>query len=382
MRYIAVLGSTGSIGQCVLKVARNYPEEFQIVALAAGENSALMIKQVCEFRPQMVAMATEAAAREVERETNLKVIWGDQALLQIATYDPATYTVIAVVGSAGLAPTLAALAAGKTVGLANKETLVTGGHLVMPALKRDQGTLLPIDSEHVGLMQLLAARKMRDVKQVMLTASGGALRSYGRADLEEVTVEKVLAHPNWSMGNKITVDCATMVNKGLEVIEAHWLYDIDYDKINVLLHPQSIVHALIEYIDGSILAQLSATDMTIPVQFALSYPRSLSAVVPTLDLHRAPSLDFAVIDEKRFPLLKVAYQVGKTGGSMPAIFNYANEVAVELFLTKQIKFLTIEKVIYECLAAHQLIKEPSLEELFKLKAWTGKFVKSLVMQSV
>lgn len=375
LERIAVLGSTGSIGTSTLEVVRQHREEFSIVALAAGSNVERMIEQVKEFSPKLVSMGTKEAADKVRQEVSskVKVVWGKEGLLEVAQHPDATYVVSALVGSMGLPPTLAAIEAGKKIGLANKETLVTAGHLVSSAAKKHQVPILPIDSEHSALFQCLNGEHREDVRKLILTASGGAFREKSREELVGVTKEQALKHPNWSMGAKVTIDSATLMNKGLEVIEAHWLYDMPYEDIEVLIHPQSIIHSMVEFQDGAVMAQLGTPDMKVPIQYALSYPRRLPLETEPIDFVKLARLDFRAPDLNRFPCLKMAYEAGKVGGTMTTVLNAANEIAVEKFLQDEIPFLQIEEIVEQTLMQHEKIDHPSLEEIEWADRWARNF---------
>ncbi|MDH4322482.1 MAG: 1-deoxy-D-xylulose-5-phosphate reductoisomerase, partial [Desulfobulbaceae bacterium] len=351
MKNIAILGSTGSIGCNVLEVVRQFPGRFRVVGLAAGNNIALLRDQLEAFNPQLVSVADEKLAGELRSllapEWRQRIVAGTDGNVRVATLPQADTVVSAIVGAAGLVPTLAAIEAGKNVALANKETLVMAGDLVMTAVQRHGVELLPIDSEHNAVFQALAAGRREDVDKIILTASGGPFRAFAEKDLWAVTPAQALAHPNWSMGNKISIDSATLMNKGLEVIEARWLFDMPVERIEVLVHPQSIVHSMVEYIDGSVVAQMGVPDMKIPIAYALSYPERLRLNMPRLNLARANDLSFSPPDFKRFPSLQLAYQACKRGGTQPAVLNAANEVAVAAFLEERIRFPEIALVVAE-----------------------------------
>lgn len=365
MKKISVLGSTGSIGTQTLDVARMHRDQFQIEGLAAGSNVELLLQQVKEFGPRKVSVATKELADRVKHSlpAGTEVFYGREGLIEIAAGTDAELVVTAVVGSMGLPSTLAAIEAGKNIGLANKETLVTAGHLVTAAAAAKGVKLLPIDSEHSAIFQCLNGERYEDIERITLTASGGSFRDYTREQLVNVTVEDALKHPNWSMGAKITIDSATMVNKGLEVIEAHWLYGLPYEQISVLLHPESIIHSFVEFRDSSIIAQLGNPDMRVPIQYALTYPERWNSPAPRLSLAEAGRLNFREMDFERFPCLRLAYECGKMGGTAPTVFNAANEVAVARFLRKEISFLRIEEIIEQVVERHQNHPEPPLETI-------------------
>ena len=382
MKRIALLGSTGSIGTSTLDVVGQHPEQFEVVAMAAGSNVSLLAEQVKEHRPELVSVGTEQAAialREKLRGVAApEIVYGTEGLELVASHTDADFVMTAVVGSVGVAPTLAAIQAGKTIGLANKETLVCAGSVVMKAAKEKGVPIIPVDSEHSALFQCLQGERREDVARVIITASGGSFRHLKREELAEVTVEQALAHPNWSMGSKITIDSATMMNKGFEVIEAHWLFDLPYEQIETLLHYESIIHSMVEYKDSAVMAQLGTPDMRVPIQYALSYPgRKLLRTEP-LDLVKLGTLHFAAMDFARYPLLQLAYECGKMGGTYTAVLNAANEVAVQHFLAGAIRFLDIERVVKMTCDAHKGVQNPSLEEIFAADSWARAQALSIV----
>jgi 1-deoxy-D-xylulose-5-phosphate reductoisomerase len=371
MKKIAILGSTGSIGTQALDVVRQHPERFSIAALAAGKNIDLLAEQAREFQPCIVSVQTRELAEKVIQElpSNIKVVWGEEGVLAAATHPDANFVISAMVGSAGLVPTLAAIEAGKAIGLANKETLVTAGHIVMRKAKENDVSVIPIDSEHSAIFQCLQGEDRAAVRRLILTASGGSFRDLTREQLADVTVEAALAHPNWSMGAKITIDSATMMNKGLEIIEAHWLFDLPYSKIDTILHKESIIHSMVEFTDRAVMAQLGTPDMRIPIQYALSYPERVSLETEPLDLVRIAKLHFAAPDFERYPCLAFAYEAGKKGGTMPTVLNGANEVAVARFLRGDLSFLAIEDTIAYVMARHHNITDPGLGDIFEADRW-------------
>ncbi len=375
---IAVLGSTGSIGQNTLSVVREHPEHFDVIGLAAGSNVREMVRQIREFSPRIVSMATPEAAEQVRSEVGeeVRVVSGEEGALEVAAHPEVSTVISAIVGSRGLRPTLAAIRAGKTIGLANKETLVMAGAIVMREAEKAGVSILPVDSEHSAIFQCLNGERPGDVQRIILTASGGAFRDLSREALESVTREQALTHPKWSMGAKVTIDSATMMNKGLEVIEAHWLFDLPYDRIDVVIHPESIVHSMVEFRDGAVMAQLGTPDMRVPIQYALSYPARLPLTARPLDLVALGALHFRRADFARFPCLKMAYEAGRAGGTMPAVLNAANEVAVERFLAGEISFLAIEEVIERVLSAHDCIANPTLEAIEEADRWAREQAKA------
>lgn len=373
-RIVTILGSTGSIGTQTLDVIANDREQYEVDGLAAGSNTSLLIEQAHLFRPKRVCMATREAAEEVKLHVpaGTEVLYGEQGLIEIASVGESDMVVTAILGSRGLGATLAAIRAGKAVGLANKETLVTAGHLVM-ALAAERGvSVLPIDSEHSAIFQCLNGEKRSSVKRITLTASGGSFRDKSRDELAGVTVEQALRHPNWSMGAKITIDSATMANKGLEVIEARWLYDIDYDDIGVVIHPESIIHSYVEFDDHSVMAQLGLPDMRVPIQYALTYPERRPTPTDRLDLVKVGQLNFREMDEKRYPMMRLAYAAGRAAGTATTVFNAANEVAVARFLQGEIGFLDIERIVESALAKHEPVKAPDEMAIAEADSWARR----------
>jgi 1-deoxy-D-xylulose-5-phosphate reductoisomerase len=352
VKRIAILGSTGSIGCNTLDVISRFPDRFKVVALSAGEKVDALAEQVRRFRPDLVSLATESAAEKLKAacpQTTTQIYWGVEGLIRVATHPTADMVVSAIVGSAGLIPTLAAIKAGKNVALANKETLVMAGELVTSEARKNNVRIVPVDSEHSAIFQVLQGSRREDIKRVILTASGGPFLRKPRESLERVTPQDALKHPNWIMGAKITLDSATLMNKGLEVIEAHWLFDIPVFQIEVVIHPQSIIHSLVEFTDGSVLSQMGRPDMRVPIAYSLSYPERLDLPLPSLDLIGMGNLTFEAPDLKSFPCLSFAYEALEEGGTMPAVLNAANEVAVHAFMEGRIGFLDISEVIRETL---------------------------------
>ncbi|KIL39213.1 1-deoxy-D-xylulose 5-phosphate reductoisomerase [Gordoniibacillus kamchatkensis] len=372
-KRISILGSTGSIGTQTLDVVSHYPERFVVTALAGGNNVGLLAEQTVRFRPQLVSVATKELAAKLREllpaEAAPRIVYGPEGLAEAAAATDADIIVTAVVGSQGLQPTLAAIEAGKTIALANKETLVSAGHLVTDLARRKGVSLLPVDSEHSAIFQCLNGEPRRALKRIVITASGGSFRDKSRTELHGVTVEQALRHPNWSMGAKITIDSATMANKGLEVMEARWLYDVSYDEIDVLIHPESIVHSFVEFADGSVIAQMGVPDMRVPIQYALTYPERLPTPVPRLDLAQLGKLHFREMDFARFRMMRLAYDAGRAGGTMPTVFNAANEVAVARFLRREIEFLHIDDIVERAMAAHTAEADPGLEAILAADAW-------------
>jgi len=384
LKKISILGSTGSIGQSTLAVVEKFPDRFKVVALAAGNNVVLFEKQVRRFRPELVAVSGEASATDLKnrlRDLNIKVLSGVEGMIRVAAADEAELTVSAIVGTAGLVPTMAAIHAGKQVALANKEVLVTAGELVMNECRRRNISLLPVDSEHSAIFQCLLAGENRDIRQLVLTASGGPFRAWSKQDLANVTLAQALKHPNWSMGRKITIDSATLMNKGLEVIEARWLFGLPPEKIRVLVHPQSIVHSLVEYHDGAMVAQLGMPDMKGPIAYALSYPERLEDASPALNLAQVGTLTFEEPDMDRFPCLAYAYDALKAGGSMPAVLSAANEVAVRYFLDERIGYNDIARVIKETMDGHTPSSIETVEDALKADLWARQEAERIIRAS-
>lgn len=372
MKNIILLGATGSIGTQTIEVLRDLSNQYRLVSFSFGKNLSKAISIINEFKPRYVCSELKEHADILKNIfPYLQVGYGSEGLLECATFDVGdhypTTVVNALVGSLGLKPTVAAIRKGYTIALANKETLVTAGKIVTEEVRKHQVTLVPIDSEHSAIFQCLHGENHKNIKRIILTASGGAFRDKTRDQLEDVTVEEALRHPNWSMGSKITIDSATMMNKGFEVIEAHFLFNVDYDSIATVLHRESIIHSLVEFHDTAILAQLGTPDMKVPIAYALTYPdRIMISNVKPLDLTEVGTLHFEKVDFTRFPCLKYAYDAGIIGHSLPTVLNAANEAAVKLFLEGKIKFLDIEKIIYENLEQHKLIKDPDLETIIQL----------------
>jgi 1-deoxy-D-xylulose-5-phosphate reductoisomerase len=381
MKRISILGSTGSIGQSTLSVVESYQERFTVVALAAGNNVELLEQQVRKFRPSIVSVVSERSAGDLKRrcsDLSVRIHFGVEGMIQVAAADEADITVSAIVGTAGLVPTMAAIHAGKELALANKEVLVTAGELVMAECRAKGIRLLPVDSEHSAIFQCLLAGANSDIRKLVLTASGGPFRSHSKKDLGKVTLAQALKHPNWSMGRKITIDSATLMNKGLEVIEARWLFDIAPEKIQVLVHPQSIVHSMVEYHDGAVVAQLGVPDMRGPIAYALSYPERLSDVSPALDLAKMGTLTFEEPDLDRFPCLAYAFDALKAGGSMPAVLSAANEVAVKYFLEEKIGYTDIARVIRATMDAHTPSSIRTVEDALKADLWARHIAEKVI----
>lgn len=377
MKKIAILGSTGSIGTQTLEIVRNNAD-LSVVALAAGRNVELMEKQIREFAPKFAVMWSKEAAEDLRariKDTDVKVACGMEGLIEAATLPEAEVLVTAIVGMIGIRPTIAAINAGKTIALANKETLVCAGHIIMSLIKEKKVPLLPVDSEHSAIFQSLQGQPKERLAKILLTASGGPFRGMKREELVNIRPEDALKHPNWSMGRKITIDSSTLVNKGLEVMEAHWLFDTPYDKIQVVVQPKSVIHSMVEYEDGGIMAQLGTADMKLPIQYALFYPDRRFLPGKRLDFYELSGITFEKPDTDTFRGLLLGYRAGETGGSMPTVYNAANEMAVSLFLDGKIGYLKITELIEECMEAHKLIVNPSVEEILQTEQWTYNYIK-------
>ncbi|MBS4207590.1 1-deoxy-D-xylulose-5-phosphate reductoisomerase [Bacillus sp. FJAT-50079] len=380
MKYISLLGATGSIGTQALDVIRKHPDQFTLVAITAGKNIELTRKIIEEFKPELVSVQEKADYESLKAEFPFtpKFLYGADGLVEVAIHEKTDIVLNSVMGSVGLYPTLQAIKAKKTIALANKETLVTAGHIVMEAAKKHQVDILPVDSEHSAIFQCLQGEKQSAIRRLILTASGGSFRDLSREQLKDVTLEQALDHPNWSMGSKITIDSATMMNKGLEVIEAHWLFDIAYEQIDVLLHRESIIHSMVEYHDNSVIAQLGSPDMRVPIQYALTYPNRLPLPNDApFNLAEMGKLHFEQMDFERFLCLKYAYDAGKIGGTMPTVLNAANEEAVDAFLRGNISFLEIEHLIEKALNWHKPSGDPDFSHIQTVDAETRKYVRSL-----
>lgn len=376
MKKIGVLGSTGSIGTQTLEIVRQN-RDLQVIALAAGQNVDAMEKQIREFKPKLAVMWTKEAALELRgrvADTNTQVLSGMEGLLQLSTEPQMDVLVTAIVGMIGIRPTIAAIESGKTIALANKETLVTAGHIIMPLAEKLHVPILPVDSEHSAIFQSMHGENRKRVSKILLTASGGPFRGKRRQELNDITVEDALKHPNWSMGRKITVDSSTLVNKGLEVIEAKWLFGVEPKDIQVVVHPQSIIHSMVEYVDGGIMAQLGMPDMKLPIQYALFYPDRRPMEGKRVDFFQLGSITFEKPDTETFRGLAMAYEAVAAGGSMPTVFNAANEKAVSLFLDKKIRFLEIYDLIQGAMESHQVIQNPSVEQILEAEAETYDFI--------
>ena len=378
MKQIAILGSTGSIGTQTLEVVRENGD-IQVLAMAAGNNIGLLEDQIREFHPKLVAVWSEEKAKELRdriKDTDTEVMCGMDGLIAVSVYEDVEILVTAIVGMIGIRPTIEAIKAGKHIALANKETLVTAGHIIMPLAKEYGVSILPVDSEHSAIFQSLQGNEHKSIHKILLTASGGPFRGKKEEDLLNIKVEDALKHPNWTMGQKITIDSSTMINKGLEVIEAKWLFDVDVDQVQVVVQPQSIIHSMVEYIDGAIMAELGTPDMKLPIQYALYYPKRRYLPGERLDFWSLGKIDFEKPDMKTFYGLTLAYEAGRKGGSLPTVFNAANELAVSKFLNREIKYLEIMEIVEDCMRAHQNIEHPTLEQILDTEKATYERIES------
>ena len=379
MKNLVILGSTGSIGTQALEIVDAYSDRLQVSALAAGSNVDRMEEQVRKYLPGFAVMYEEKAAGDLAvrvADLPVTVLAGMEGLQQIVSLPEADVVLTAVVGMIGIKPTIEAIKAGKDIALANKETLVTAGHIIMPLAKEKGVSILPVDSEHSAIFQSLNGEPEKRMKKILLTASGGPFRGMKREELLYITVKEALNHPNWSMGKKITIDSATMVNKGLEVMEAGWLFHAKPEQIQVVVHPQSIIHSMVEYMDGAVMAQLGLPDMKLPIQYALFYPDRLPMEMPGIDFFKLGQITFEEPDMETFTGLKLAYEAFKAGGSMPTVFNAANEKAVSMFLAGKIRFLDIADIIGKAMDAHGVIENPSLEQILETESWCYEFIES------
>lgn len=384
MKKLSILGSTGSIGVSSLDVVSKNKMHCCVVGLAAGRNVDLLKTQIEQFCPRVAAVMDETHAVRLKQLLSpgcqTEILWGPAGYREVARVSEAEMVISAMVGFAGLVPTLEALDAGKHVALANKETLVTAGHLVVEKAREKNVRIMPVDSEHSAVFQCLSGQREQDVRRIILTASGGPFRTFSKAQLERVTPADALKHPNWEMGRKITIDSASMMNKGLEIIEAKWLFGLDIDRIDVLVHPQSVIHSMVEFVDGSVIGQLGIPDMRIPIAYALSFPSRMPNHGAFLDFLRATPLEFFPPDPDRFPCLKLAIDAGRTGGTMPVVLNGANEAAVEAFLQGKIKFTQLPVVISETLSRHHWLSSPGLEEILSTDRWSRQEADNIIKE--
>ena len=377
MKKIAILGSTGSIGTQTLEVARNNGD-LEITALAAGSNIDLLERQIREFRPPLAAVWTEEKAKELRIRTadlDVKIVSGMEGLLEVAAQPESEILVTAIVGMIGIRPTIAAMKAGKDIALANKETLVTAGHIIMPLAKEKGVRILSVDSEHSAIFQCLNGANRVQLKKILLTASGGPFRGKKKEELKNVQVEDALKHPNWHMGRKITIDSATLVNKGLEMMEARWLFGVEPDNIQIVVQPKSIIHSMVEFVDGAVIAQLGTPDMKLPIQYALYYPERRYLPGDRLDFWTLGQITFEKPDMENFPGLRLAFDAAAAGGSLPTVYNAANERAVAMFLEKKIGFLEIPEIIQSCMEAHRVIPDPTVEQILETEEETYEMIK-------
>ena len=383
MKRISILGSTGSIGVNALDVVRRLRDRFEVIGLAAGRNVELLREQALEFRPKIVSIADPAAAAEIRSElkqSGITVACGQEGLIEIATHPDVQIVLSALVGAQGFLPTLKAISAGKDVALANKETLVVAGPIISREVASKKTRLLPVDSEHSAIWQCLQGENKKTVRKLILTASGGPFLMRDASTFDAITVEQALAHPNWRMGRKITIDSATLMNKGLEMIEAHYLFDEPPEKLDVIIHPQSVIHSMVEFIDGSVIAQLGISDMRMPIQFAFTYPERWEIDLPSVNLAQIRKLEFFEPDLQKFPCLHLAQEALRIGGSMTAVLNASNEVAVESFLADRIPFTSIPKIVEASMESHQRIAEPTLEDVLQADRWARQHAEKAVLQ--
>ena len=378
MKRIAILGSTGSIGTQTLEVVRENGD-IEVLGLAAGSNITLLEEQIRQFHPRLAAVWSEEKARELRTriaDTDTKVVSGMDGLIEVSILKDTEILVTAIVGMIGIRPTIEAIKAGKDIALANKETLVTAGHIIMPLAAEKNVSILPVDSEHSAIFQSLQGNEHKAIHKILLTASGGPFRGKTEEELLDIKVEDALKHPNWSMGQKITIDSSTMVNKGLEVIEAKWLFQVDVDQVQVIVQPQSIIHSMVEYVDGAIMAELGTPDMKLPIQYALYDPQRRYLPGERLDFYNLGRLEFEKPDMRTFYGLALAYEAGRAGGTLPTVFNAANELAVSQFLNRQIKYLEIMEIIEDCMQAHKNIENPTLQQILDTEAATYERINS------
>jgi 1-deoxy-D-xylulose-5-phosphate reductoisomerase len=381
MKRLAILGSTGSIGVNTLDIIRQFPEKFEVVSLSAGMNIQLLKKQILQFRPKLVSVLNKELSEILQREllsVPIEIVHGVEGLIQVAIHPEVDQVVSAIVGAVGLIPTLSAIKTGKVIALANKESLVMAGKIIMDEAKRNRAQILPVDSEHSAIFQALLGHRKEDVRRLILTASGGPFLNLPVNRLHDVTVREALNHPHWEMGKKVTIDSASLMNKGLEVIEAHWLFDIPIEKIAVQIHPQSVVHSMVEYIDGSIVAQMGIADMRIPVSYALSFPHRLPLNLPPLNFSQTGGLTFSPPDPERFPCLGLAYRSIAVGETMPAILNAANEIAVNAFLEGSLKFTDVPLLLQRVMEEHEIKSVHTIEDILRADQWAREKSKAIV----
>jgi 1-deoxy-D-xylulose-5-phosphate reductoisomerase len=386
MKKITILGSTGSIGLSALDVIEKNSQRFQVEALTAGKNIKLLKKQIEKFRPKAVAVSNKETALKLRdsltKKNKVKVLYDEEGLKEVASFPSADIVISAIAGSAGLIPTLAAIEAGKDIALANKETMVMAGEIVTGKAAKKRVKIIPVDSEHSAIFQCLEGQNRKNLRRIILTASGGPFLNFTGNELKNVTLSQTLRHPNWKMGRKVTIDSATMMNKGLEIIEAKWLFNMDISRIDVLIHPQSIVHSMIEFNDGAFLAQMGVPDMKVPIAYALTYPERIMNNLPSLDLVRIGKLEFGSPDMKKFPCLRLAYAAGLCGGTAPVVLNAADEIAVSAFMEHKIRFIDLPKIIEKVFNRHNTVNDPSLEDILHADLWakreTGKIIERIM----
>ena len=383
MKKVVLLGSTGSIGTSTCKVAEDLPNDLELIGLAAGRNVNLLRQQVAQFNPQMVSVTDPATAKEFANEFNgtPNVQYGDEGLLALATLPEADIVLIAIVGTAGLQPAMAAIRAGKDIAVASKEILVMAGETVMAEARKHGVKVLAVDSEHSAIFQCLDGKPVDSIRQIWLTASGGPFREKPADEFADITVEQALKHPSWEMGRKITIDSSTLFNKGLEMIEARWLFDIEMPRVKVVVHPQSVIHSMVEFVDGSMLAQLSTPDMCLPIQYALTYPARAASDRVQTSLAEIGRLDFEEPDVERFPALDLARRAGEEGGTLPAVLNAANEVAVEAFCERQLSYMGITESVAAVMDAHEIVAQPSLEEILDADSWARNATQNVILDA-
>jgi len=385
MKKISILGSTGSIGCSALNVIDKNPERFDVVALAAGENIKLLKKQIEKFHPKLVAVGSKdnalALGKALTAKSKVRIYYGEEGLKEIASF-PSTIVISAISGSAGLVPTLAAIEAGNDIALANKETMVMAGEIVTKRANKKGVKIIPVDSEHSAIFQCLEGSRRENLRRIILTASGGPFLNFTPNQLKRVSLDQTLHHPNWKMGKKITIDSASMMNKGLEVIEAKWLFNVDISAIDVLIHPQSIVHSMVEFIDGAYLAQMGVPDMKIPIAYALTYPERIINDLPSLNLIKTGNLEFYKPDTKKFPCLDIAYRAGISGGTAPVVLNAADEIAVSAFMDKKIRFVDLPGIIEDVLTLHRVMNNPSLDDILQADSWARRETEKIIERMI
>lgn len=382
MKKITILGSTGSIGLSALDVIQKNPQRFQVGALTAGRNIKLLKKQIEQFKPEIVAVGNKESALKLRNsltgKNKVKVFYDEEGLKEVASFSSADIVISAIAGSAGLIPTLAAIEAGRDIALANKETMVMAGEIVTRKAEKKKVKIIPVDSEHSAIFQCLEGQNRKNLQRIILTASGGPFLDFTGKDLKSVTLSQTLRHPNWKMGKKVTIDSASMMNKGLEVIEAKWFFDMDINRIDVLIHPQSIVHSMVEFKDGAFLAQMGIPDMKVPIAYALTYPERIINDLPSLNLVKTGSLEFVNPDTKKFPCLRLAYAAGLCGGTYPVVLNAADETAVTAFIENKIRFVDLPGIIETVLNRHNPVNNPSLDDILQTGLWAKKETEKII----